>query len=113
MAPAYKTELCQSACVNEWRATLRSASNKEVLAPTRPSKTNTKFGDRAFRIAAWNSLPPELRQSSMSSSLEVSKNRLRTHFFIFPLMTMLNVLELKVEFLHDTAIEGVLLLVLL
>ena len=34
MAPAYKSELCQSVCVNEGRATLRSASNKEVLAPT-------------------------------------------------------------------------------
>jgi hypothetical protein len=81
MTPTYLTELCQSVSTVERRSTLRSADKKDILVPTRPSRMNTNFGDRAFCFAgpsAWNSLPGELR---ICDSLELFKTRLKTHLF--------------------------------
>ena len=56
---------------------LRSGDQGQLVVP----RTRTKWGDRAFSVAApilWNSLPLVLRQSP---SLESFKRRLKTHLF--------------------------------
>jgi hypothetical protein len=81
MTPSYITDLCQSVSTVERRATLRSSGHRDVLVPSRSSKSNTNFGDRAFYVAgptAWNSLPADIR---LNSSLETFKKQLKTHLF--------------------------------
>jgi hypothetical protein len=82
MAPSYITELCQSVNVNVRRSTLRSADRGDVLVPTRSSKHNTMFGDRAFRIAGpntWNSLPADIKSCS---TIDTFKKKLKSHLFV-------------------------------
>jgi len=56
-------------------ATLRAPSNDDYIVP----RTNSRFGDRAFSVAApraWNRLPTDLKTASCST--EVFKHRLKT-----------------------------------
>jgi len=59
-------------------ATLRATSNGDYIVP----RTNSRFGDRAFLVAApraWNRLPADLKTASCS--YEVFKRRLNTFLF--------------------------------
>ena len=72
--PAYLSSLLKDYCPDR---TLRS-SNMILL---QVSKTNKKFGDRAFSVAGptlWNSLPYELRSCE---SINIFKKQLKTYLF--------------------------------
>ena len=76
-APAYVSELLQSATARTTRTGLRSASIGVFIIP----RLRTVFGERAFSVAgpaAWNSLPVELR---LDVCTEYFKRRLKTHLF--------------------------------
>ena len=81
MAPSYLSDLCITKDVNERRRTLRSAltSTMKLIQPRRT--TSTKFGDRAFAVAApaaWNNLPDSIRTAA---NIDVFKRQLETHLF--------------------------------
>jgi len=76
-SPAYISDLLTSAADVSGRPGLRMASRGDFIVP----RTNRKFGDRAFCVAApraWNRLPPELRQLR---SMQTFRRRLKTFLF--------------------------------
>jgi len=76
-APAYIQELCPLVDKCERRYKLRSASSLSIVSP----RSNTKFGERAFRIAgpkAWNALPVTVRTAPTVGTF---KSCLKTFLF--------------------------------
>jgi hypothetical protein len=79
-APAYLAEYCISVRSVAGRSHLRSAAAGLLVIPS--TKTIT-IGNRAFAVScpsAWNNLPSELRDDSLS--LAVFRKKLKTHLFI-------------------------------
>ena len=76
-SPAYISDLLTSAADVPGRPALRRASRGDFIVP----RTNRKFGDRAFCIAAprvWNRLPADLRQLR---STQTFRRHLKTFLF--------------------------------
>ena len=70
--------VCVPVSDNTARSSLRSAQRGDLFVP----RTRTKLGTRSFRVAAptvWNSLPTELRSTSVSH--DTFKSRLKSHFY--------------------------------
>jgi hypothetical protein len=79
-APAYLAEYCISVRSVAGRSHLRSAAAGLLVIPS--TKTIT-IANRAFAVScpsAWNNLPSELRDDSLS--LAVFRKKLKTHLFI-------------------------------
>jgi len=77
-SPAYIVDMLTAAGDVPSLATLRAALNADYIVP----RTNSRFGDRAFLVAAaqaWNRLPANLKTASCST--EVFKRRLKTFLF--------------------------------
>ena len=77
MGPTYFTCICVPVSDNTAQYSLRSAQHGDLFGP----RTLTKLGTRSFRVAAptvWNSLPTELRSTSVSRNTFMS--RLKSHF---------------------------------
>jgi hypothetical protein len=75
--PAYLTDIVQATSTRATRSDLRSAATANYMLP----RLLTKFGERAFSHAgpaAWNALPPDLRNIPVSTTF---KRQLKTHFF--------------------------------
>jgi len=78
MGLTYFTRVCVPVSDNTARSSLRSAQCGDLFVP----KTRTKLGTRSFHVAAptvWNSLPTELRSTSVSR--DTFKSRLKSHFY--------------------------------
>ena len=78
MGPTYFTRICVPVSDNTARSSLRSAQRGDLFVP----RTRTKLGTRSFRVSAptvWNSLPTELRSTSVSR--DTFKSRLKSHFY--------------------------------
>jgi hypothetical protein len=76
-SPAYLTDIVQATSTRSTRSGLRSAGTTNYILP----RLRTKFGEQAFSHAgpaAWNALPPGLRNIIVSTSF---KRQLKTHFF--------------------------------
>ena len=76
-SPAYISDLLTSAADVHGRPALRTASRGDFIVP----RTNRKFGDRAFCVAAprvWNRLPADLRQLR---STQTFRRHLKTCLF--------------------------------
>ena len=76
-SPAYISDLLTSAADVPGRPALRTASRGDFIVP----RTNRKFGDRAFCVAAprvWNRLPADLRQLR---STQTFRRHLETFLF--------------------------------
>ena len=76
-SPAYISDLLTSAADVPGRPALRTASRGDFIVP----RTNRKFGDRAFCVAAprvWNRLPADLRQLR---STQTFRRHLKTFLF--------------------------------
>ena len=76
-SPAYISDLLTSAAEVPGRPALRTASRGDFIVP----RTNRKFGDRAFCVAAprvWNRLPADLRQLR---STQTFRRHLKTFLF--------------------------------
>ena len=76
-SPAYISDLLTSAADVPGRPALRTASHGDFIVP----RTNRKFGDRAFCVAAprvWNRLPADLRQLR---STQTFRRHLKTFLF--------------------------------
>jgi len=78
VAPSYLADACipVSSVVGRWQ--LRSADSGTLVVPC----TRTTIGRRDFAVSGpttWNSLPVELRTSSLSSQTFAKK--LKTHLF--------------------------------
>lgn len=78
LAPSYLADVCipVSSVVGRWQ--LRSADSGTLVVP----RTRTTIGRRDFAVsgpATWNSLPVELRTSSLSSQTFAKK--LKSHLF--------------------------------
>ena len=88
IAPSYLSDLCITEDVNERRRTLRSALTSTITL-IQPRRTpSTKFGDRAFAVAApaaWTNLPDSIRTEV---NIDLFKRHLKTHLFqiSFPLL---------------------------
>ena len=78
-APSYLSKYCIPVSSIAGRSHFRSAASGDLFIPT----TNTvTIGPRAFAVAcpaAWNSLPPELHDKSMS--LNTFRKKLKTYLF--------------------------------
>ena len=77
-SPEYTSDLLTSAADVSGRPALRTASRGDFIVP----RTNRKFGERAFCVAApraWNRLPPDLRRST-----QTFRRHLKTFLFIVP-----------------------------
>ena len=79
LAPSYLADACipVSSVVGRWQ--LRSADSGTLVVP----RTRTTIGRRDFAVSGpttWNSLPVELRTSSLSSQTFAKK--LKTHLFV-------------------------------
>jgi hypothetical protein len=75
-SPAYLTNIVQATSARSTRSGLRSAATTNYIL----SRLGTKFGERAFSHAgpaAWNALPPDLRNIPVSTTF---KRQLKTHF---------------------------------
>ena len=78
MGPTYFTRVCVPVSDNTARSSLHSAQRGDFFVP----RTRTKLGARSFRVAAptvWNSLPTELRSTSVSR--DTFKSRMKSHFY--------------------------------
>jgi len=78
MGPTYFTRVCVPVSDNTTRSSLRSAQRGDLFVP----RTRTKLGTRSFRGSSpvvWNSLPTELRSTSVSR--DTFKSRLKSHFY--------------------------------
>jgi len=78
LAPSYLADVCTpvSSVVGGWQ--LRSANSRILIMPC----TRTMIGWRDFAVsgpATWNSLPVDLRTSSLST--ETFSKKLKTHLF--------------------------------
>ena len=76
-SPAYISDLLTSAADVPRRPALRTASRGDFIVP----RTNRKFGDREFCVAAprvWNRLPTDLRQLR---STQTFRRHLKTVLF--------------------------------
>lgn len=77
-APVYLTEALHRITDVDARRRLRSSDSSLLLVPMTRRST---LGDRAFSVAgphAWNSLPRELRETTL---LSVFRRKLKTHLF--------------------------------
>ena len=80
MGPTYFTCFCVPVSDNTARSSLRYAQRGDLFEVV--PRTRTKLGTRSFRVAAptvWNSLPTELRSTSVSR--DTFKSRLKSHFY--------------------------------
>jgi len=80
MGPTYFTCVCVPVSDNTARSSLRYAQRGDLFEVV--PRTRTKLGTRSFRVAAptvWNSLPTELRSTSVSR--DTFKSRLKSHFY--------------------------------
>ena len=78
LAPRYLADDCQLVTDAGRRHLLRSSESATCLL----QRTNTRFGDRAFRVArpsVWNSLPADLRHPDLS--LGQFRRALKTFLF--------------------------------
>ena len=76
--PAYFSSVCVPVADIPGRTSLRSAERGDLFVP----RTKTKLGRRSFRVSApvtWNSLPPELRSSTINPGQ--FRRNLKTHLF--------------------------------
>ena len=76
-APSYLQDLIKPSATVPGRASLRSASNHDLIVQS----SRLKLGDRAFSVAgprAWNCLPTELK---IISDTALFKRKLKTHLF--------------------------------
>ena len=76
-SPAYISDLLTSTADVPGRPALRTASRGDFIVP----RTNRKFGDREFCVAAprvWNRLPADLRQLR---STQTFRRHLKTFLF--------------------------------
>jgi hypothetical protein len=76
-SPAYLTDIVQVTSIRSTRSGLPPAATTNYILP----RLRTKFGERAFSHAgpaAWNALPPDLRNIPASTTF---KRQLKTHFF--------------------------------
>ena len=79
MAPKYLSSFIKPVAEMHSRASLRSSTSGQLLIPSRRTK---RFGNRSFGVSAptaWNSLPKNLHDSSIS--LSGFKGVLKTHLF--------------------------------
>ena len=78
IGPAYFGDVCVPVTTAPGRTNLRSATRGDLLIP----RTQTKLGERSFRISAataWNSLPYSLKHSA--TSRENFRKELKTYLF--------------------------------
>ena len=78
MGSTYFMRVCVTVSDNTARSSLRSAQRGDLFVP----RTRTKLGTRIFRVTAptvWNSLPTELRSTSVSR--DTFRSRLKSHFY--------------------------------
>jgi len=78
MGPMYFTRICVPVSDNTAWSSLRSAQRGDLFVP----RMRTKLGTRSFCVSAptvWNSLPTELRSTSVSR--DTFKSRLKCHFY--------------------------------
>ena len=81
MAPSYFSDLCITEDINERRRTLRSALTSTMTLIQPRCTPSTKFGDRAFAVAApaaWNNLQNSIRTAV---NMDLFKRQLKTHLF--------------------------------
>ena len=89
IGPAYFGDVCAPVTDAPRRTNLRSATRGDLLIP----QTQTKLGERSFRIAAptvWNSLPYSLKHAT---SREHFRKELKTYMFRKPTHQPLRTIE--------------------
>ena len=73
-APSYMKELCMPVTTVATHVALCSAARGDLLVP----RTRRQLCNQAFSVAAWNSLPRDIRTAPTISTF---KNLLKTHLF--------------------------------